>query len=331
MSNFISKCCLILLLLFVGNNLEADERGHWNVSADALFWYASEEPTTVWATVLSSKLKSNGIFSIFDAKGLAFDWDFGFRVGAGYTFEYDGWDTQLGWTWFRTDATSTVPTKDHIVLSEFFGGFIDRDFADSAKVNWSILFNMFDWDLGKEFWVSKALSLRPFIGVKGGWIHQSIHSKWHVVFLNDPGDPRIVDFNAIEDLKNNFWGVGPFGGINTKWKWGSSDTRFVSLFGDFSAATLWGTWINRDIYKDPLPRRISTNMKNSDFGALMLRGFLGLGWDADVGKGMTHVTVKVGYEMQIWFNQLRIATFQQLRLHGNLTLQGGTLNCRLDF
>ena len=76
-------------------------------------------------------------------------------------------------------------------------------------------------------------------------------------------------------------------------------------------------------------KKIDLRMKDFKLGALMLRGFMGIGWDVEFEQ--CHFAAKLGYEMQIWFNQLRIPTFQQLVLHGDLTLQGGTFNCSLDF
>ena len=63
----------------------------------------------------------------------------------------------------------------------------------------------------------------------------------------------------------------------------------------------------------------------------MMRGFVGVGWETDFYKEKAHLALKLGYEMQLWLNQLRIATFQLQRLHDDLTLQGLTLNCRVDF
>lgn len=57
----------------------------------------------------------------------------------------------------------------------------------------------------------------------------------------------------------------------------------------------------------------------------MFRGFAGIGWNA------THLSAKLGFETQIWFNQLRLSTLQIQRLHGDLTLQGLTFNCRYDY
>jgi len=306
---------------------------NWDFFADFFVWYASEETSSSWANVITTKITHTGIFDTFKAEPAPFDWDFGFRIGGGYNFEYDQWDSQLYWTWFRTQADENIPSADHSILPEFYGSFINGDIAQSAKLKWHLHYNMFDWELGRSYWVSKGLSLRPFIGVKGGWINQSIDSNWQVKTQLSPTFPFpiTVDYSSTENLKNNFWGAGPSGGINTKWNLGNSCARFVSLFGDFSAATMWGTWHCKDVYNNSTPKEYSVNMKNANLGALMLRGFLGIGWDADFNRGCGHFSTRVGYEMQIWFNQLRLPTFQLLRLHGDLTFQGGTFNFRFDY
>ncbi|MBI2743773.1 MAG: hypothetical protein HYX48_07655 [Chlamydiales bacterium] len=316
-------------------NVSSRTAGSWDLSADAFAWYASEEASAIWADVL--KIGKNT--SSFGVPDINFNWDFGFRVGAGRNLEYDQWDTQLNWTWFRTEAHKEIHLLPEFISiagkiliteeihPEFFAADLGSNFAESAKIRWSILFNMFDWELGRTFWVSKGLSLRPFIGLKGGWIDQSIHVNYKNLIIAN----AFTSSSAKEQVKNNFWGIGPVGGVNTKWKLRNFGTHFPSLFGDFSIATLWGTWSCSDVYKETTGKRVSVHTRNSTLGALMLRGFLGTGWDVDIKKGRSHFSTRVGYEMQLWVNQLRVATSQLVRLHGDLTLQGVTLNCRFDF
>ena len=309
--------------------------GSWDLFADALVWYASEQTSAVWADII--KIGSNT--SSFTPEDLAFTWDFGFRLGAGRNLEYDQWDTQLYWTRFRTEAHQSkrvfpefIPIFGSVLVTqeirpEFFAGSLSNDTAQSAHISWDLLFNMFDWELGRCYWISQGVLLRPFIGLKGGWIDQSINLKYNdLIIANAP-----TDSSAKEHAKNNFWGIGPAGGVNTKWKLRNFGTHFPSLFGDFSAATLWGTWICKDGYNDTNGKKVSVHTKNSTLGALMLRGFVGAGWDVDFNKDREHFAVRLGYEMQLWVNQLRLSTSQLIRLHGDLTLQGLTFNCRFDF
>lgn len=327
-SNLVSKCSVFFMLLSLPLNASETHAPKTNVSGDLLVWFASEETATIWSTVLNTDLTNTGIVDTFRAKNLTFDWDLGFRVGIGHQFNYDDWDMQCAWTWYRTQTKGNIPRRDHTVLSEFFAGFVvDQDIALAGKVAWNILYNMFDVELGRKFLPSNSLSLRPFLGLKGGWIDQSIRSSWENLIT----DNVVTNLPSTENLKNNFWGVGPSAGLQTVWIVSQTRAKSISLFGDFSSAMLWGTWICVDKYHNPSPRVISVNLKNATLGALMLSGFMGIGWDIGFQEGKYCISTKLGYEMQYWENQLRIPTFQLLRLHGDLTLQGGRLQCQFDF
>jgi len=288
--------------------------------ADLLYWRA-EEGATSWADVVHIQPET-----FFNQADLSFGWDFGFRGGIGYNLDYDQWDTRLVYTWFHTKAKDayTLSSSDvGIISSEFLGAFIElpRTVFGFASIQWAILFNMFDWELGRDFLVSGALSLRPFMGLKGGWIHQTIRSQW-----TNP-----LSLVAEENLKNNFWGIGPSGGVNTDWRLGGNSSRFFSLFGDFSGAYMWGKWNCSDIYFDNFPSKVVVNTPSTFLGSLTFRCFAGIGWATNFNKNRSHFATRIGYEMQFWFNQLKIVTFDELRLHHDLTLQGGTCDIRFDF
>lgn len=293
-------------------------------SADFLYWYPSEEVNDIWASVIS--IGDNT--SSWGAPGFNFTWDYGFRLGTGYDFAYDQWDSAFYWTWFRTQTNRTIPSApDSEISPEFDAAFLSGDAAQSLQGNWSLLFNMFDWELGRNYWVSTGLSLRPFVGVKGGWIRQSIHAHYYDLIIDDAP----TDHSGTEHLKNNFWGIGPSGGVNTKWNLQTSRSQFLNLFGDFSVATMWGSWTCADVYNNTASQTYSIKTENSALGALMFRAFVGIGWDMDLRSCRSHFSTKLGFETQFWLNQLRISTLQIQRLHGDLTLQGLTFNCRYDY
>ena len=187
---------------------------------------------------------------------------------------------------------------------------------------------MFDWELGRRYWVSQDLCIRPFLGLQGGWINQSIEAKYYDLVIDLI---FITENSAKEQLKNNFWGIGPLGGINTEWRICDFGWNFFDFFGDLSVATMWGAWTCQDFYKNTLSQSYSVDTENASLGALMFRGFWGIGWDVNLRGGKSHFAAKLGYETQLWLDQLRIATFQLQRLHHDLTLQGITLNSRFDF
>ena len=116
-----------------------------------------------------------------------FGWDVGIRAGLGYGMLHDQWKTKVYYTYFDTRGKDSISSSPGAVHSTFLGNFyvyntdgsgISGPSYQKATIDWKIDFNMFDWDLGRSFWASPSIALFPFIGIKGGWIDQSIHSKW---------------------------------------------------------------------------------------------------------------------------------------------------------
>lgn len=304
----------------------------FTVFADLLVWSAKESGSDNWAEVINTK----GVTTTCDIEDVRFDWNAGIRVGLGYGMKHGQWDTQLYYTWFRTEGNEHVSSHPGSVFSPFIGNFyIDNpDGAgisgvayQKASMDWTIRFNMFDWELGRAFWVSKALSLRPFVGLKGGWIHQSIHSKWQNPNLSG------AEFfkTGRENLKNNFWGIGPSAGLNTTWNFAIRHNHSFSLFGDFSGAIMWGHWTFGDVYQNDIQQKVVIKSSSLSSGASMLRTIMGFEWDAQFNRNRSRFAMRLGYEMQFWMDQLQFYSFDAGILSNELTLQGGTLEFRFDF
>ncbi|MDN3505665.1 MAG: Lpg1974 family pore-forming outer membrane protein [Simkaniaceae bacterium] len=290
----------------------------FEVFGDFLYWKASEQPSLLWASTLGSTL---GGIEVFEGENVTFDWNTGFRVGGGHTFDCDCWDVRAYWTRFHSKGDKAIPQKDQIIFTQFFAGFLKEDLADSAKINLSLKYNMFDGQVGKNFCFCECISLTPYIGLKGGWIDQAICTEWENFILLP-----FSRYTSTEDVTNDFWGVGPSAGVDSKWELG----HCFSLFGDFDMAVLWGTWKSTDVYENSRSEVSNVRMNDTHLGSLMIGAFAGLGWETDISE-WAHFAARLGYEGQIWFNQFRIPTFQQLRVHGDLTLQGGTLNLSVEF
>lgn len=303
---------------------------HTNVAifADLLIWNAQESGTENWGQVLNVNTP-DGTIDILDVD---FDWDVGFRVGIGYGMRHDLWDTQLSYTRFCTDGDKHVHSENPIA-SSFIGNFFIDNLAaialsgpqyHRASIRWSLDFNMFDWELGRKFWVSKALSIRPFLGLKGGWIDQKIHSKWI--------DPTSGIFHkAKENLDNDFWGIGPSAGLKTLWKLWHSESAMFSLFGDFSGAIQWGEWSFKDIYRNDFPDVFHIKEAKNKSGASTFDIFMGFEWQKSWNHHRSHFFCRLGYETQSWFDQLQFYSFNMGRLSNLLTFQGVTIDARIEF
>jgi len=284
------------------------------VFADALYWHASE--TVDWGHIVSSGPN----FVQDHYKIISFGWDPGFRVGLGYNMHHDQWDTQIAYTWFRSQATGYGS-------GDITSGFLAARLSllepfKKGKIICNLHYNMFDWDLGRSFLVSKFLSLRPFIGVKAGWIDQTIRAEWST--------PSFL-FSATENVRNKFGGGGPRGGVNGKWILGSVDRHVFSLLGNCAGAFMWGSWKLQDEFIDVFGTQISIPMKDRNFGALMLQALMGFGWDFNFDKDRSHFALKASYEIQDWLNHFQVFTNASGTDNVDLILQGLTVDLRFDF
>ena len=287
--------------------------------AELLYWRASEETSSTWASVISldTQLKVSG----FDASNVYFPWEPGIRTGLTLSWP-EAMDIRVYWTHFTSQANERINAlTGQIITPEFFNGFTSGDVFNAAKLKWQLQFNQIDGELGHEVTFKNSLKVRPFVGIKGGQIKQSISSQWDSLF-----------YSSTEQLRNNFTAVGPSFGLDSQWALFKS----LTLVGNFSTAFLWGKWNITDQYARPqalfglIPaREIDSNTKNSMMGTMMYRYLVGLEWKNHWSTVPVHV--RAGYEMQYWTNQLRIPTFQQLPLRGDLTLQGLTCSLSLSF
>lgn len=62
-------------------------------------------------------------------------------------------------------------------------------------------------ELGRAYYITKALSFRPHFGVRGAWLKQ----KFHDFFSGSLND--VAEFKWFHG-KNNYWGVGPRAGTS---------------------------------------------------------------------------------------------------------------------
>jgi hypothetical protein len=181
-----------------------------SVFGDLLYWNATQATSSSWANVVSSISDPDGFSDLFKAENIAFHWKYGYRAGASCALPYDQWDIKLYGTHFDTQGNSAI--SHGLIYTEFFGGFISGDVADIGTIRWNLSYTMFDAELGRQFCSGRCFRVRPFLGLKGGWIKQKIHSRWHVILK----DSSIVNYDSTENLTNDFWGIGPSVGVNTE-------------------------------------------------------------------------------------------------------------------
>jgi len=289
---------------------------------EVLLWHASQETSSIW----SSALTRVGSDATFSGQNVDFGWDAGFRVGVAHDPGGYLWDSKMTWTHWTTSAEASIAAGEAFVMPEFFSGFVNVDawFVDQAAVRWDLTLNQIDFEIGHAIAVGHCASVRPTMGLKAAFIDQKIRADWGTT---------VGTFSATERVDHQFRGFGPTFGIDGRWQ--LSQRRNVSLVGSFSGSLLWGVWNVEDAYARndtgfslPAYGGFTTSMNDSSLGTANLNAFLGLEW---VREGTFTMTGRVGYELQWWANQQRLTAFQQLPMHGDLTIQGLTCGLAVGF
>ncbi len=251
------------------------------------------------------------------------DYQPGFKVGFGFNFRHDGWDLYANYTWLNPARHGGhTPATEHtgqLVSSWSFpvpASPATALPALSAGARWMMHFNVLDSELGRNFYLSTKLSMRPFMGFKGAWINQ----RYRAHYVVDPS------FNlSYARMKNHqhFTGFGIRAGIGSSWKIGN----MWYLYGSGAFSALWSQFDNHR--RDRLVNTngatfLSYNIED-DYRNLTPVVELGLGlqYIHDWRDGKKRFTFQIGWEEQIWFNHNRFLN-QIFENNGSLTLQGLT-------
>lgn len=282
-------------------------KGGWEVEADFIYWRADED-NLEYAQTVGSKFHRPGN-----------KWDPGFKLGIGYTSKgQDFWDVFFRWTWFHSKQNSSASGT----LLPWWQPSLTGATATTASADWTLRYNTLDLEVGRSYFISKTIGLRPTAGLRGAMINQNYK-------VNYTGTPvGATDFKADTD----FWGIGVRVGADFQWHF----TKSWAVTSSLAGALLYGSFdvkehVNLTSTKVDLSR-VAPNLEAS----------LGLQWDMFFSKDRCHCTVGLGYEFSEWFSQNQIirselftnagTTFTHSEhASGDLGLQGMTLKVAFDF
>lgn len=302
------------------------------VYGDLLFWNAHENG-------LSAAVKNKGSSSNLsnsEVRNVHGKWNLGFRVGIGYNTPHDGWDLKLTWLRFTDNGTRHVrsgsttfafPTRVH-----------PANLADDAvtaagkmRSKWNMRLDQLDFDLGREFFVSKWLTLRPHFGLRSDWIRQALNTNYNnfVGF----GAPTLTTIKTR--LKDRSFGLGLEGGLDTQWGLGNG----WSIFGNLSGAILYGFHhINERTTDKPADTQFLNLVNSFRVSEPIVDLEAGIRWDNMFWNDRFHLGLQIGWEHHVYFSQNQFPVFVDdvslgsfVANQGDLTLQGWTFAARFDF
>lgn len=304
-------------------------------SGSALFWRAQEEGLDYVIRNDSGTAFANNA----TVKRIDFEWDWGFRLAAGYQVSDCRMDLDLTWTRFHTkDSDSTH--------APFFGGLYpvwtipgsSLTPATRARASWKLDLDMVDLRMKTTFAPRSFLELKPFIALSTAWVYQNFE-------INNSGgsSTQIANAVVIDDkirMKNDFWGLGPKIGFNSMWILG----RGFSILGDLDASFLYG-WFDLHQKETVLLTGLSPaitflDIDNNSFSLIRstLHTMIGLKWDRMFACDRYHLSLEAGWETLYLFAQNQLLRFQtvsspgiNLPTRGDLTLQGLSLKAAFSF
>lgn len=316
----------------------------------------------------------------------------GFKAALGMDFSYDGWDLGLNYTWLHTHVKSFVENdgdKDdsddigshqtllptHAIYSAVHNPLDVRDTLDhsdssglvihaldKAGSSWRLNFNVLDLELGRNFFVSPKLLIRPHYGLKGTWQKQNQFIFYESSGVADDvtvsgvtvttasgtkitvgkGSKVTTDIQSAEEFyelvnHQSYWGFGPRAGMNLSWLM----TRNFSFFTDTAVSLLWGQFkstrldaaaavdltTNAVLFSDytPVNMRFRTHGVNA-----VVEMQLGLRYDYWFSNDEYRFRAQAGWENQLWFDQNQFVYGHEISV-GDLSLQGFTLTFQFDF
>lgn len=276
----------------------------------------------------------------------------GFRIGVGYNLGYDDWDLHLSYTWHYTHVKTSVNGQyidgngtiiGTLTLLPINDGSLTFVAYERGKSRWQNQFNVWDLDLGRNYFVGKHLAVKPTLGLKGALIRQHLQAFLNNADLEEQGEQDTnvnVEWDNIAGrFKSRFWGIGPKVGMSGEWELGAG----FSLFGSFHTAALYGQFKTKSSVvaiatSDRVGQdsdRVGTNDGghiNDDFYRLRMMGYtsIGLEWSRCFWDWL-NFRLHLGWECQYWWQQMEFLNFKDLSPDGDLSLTGINAGLRFDF
>ena len=249
----------------------------------------------------------------------------GFKLGIGLDLGFDGWDAYGEYTWVSQPLqTNSFKTSDDTSYSTFIlpdhSGDLSVMPVTSAKSEREFQFNIIDAEMGRNFFISKRLTLRPHFGIKACRMFEKTN-------ISEKGTTLVKETSL--NFKQTLSGLGVRAGINTVWHM----TRTFGFYGDVALSTLWSAFYNKSVSKTTSDDETTTHsIQNKSQSILPI---------VEAGIGLTYMTwfnddnyqlyAKAGWEQQAWIDYNHNAITGLPNNTGILSIQGVTIKAGFAF
>ncbi len=304
------------------SNFQVDKGWDLCVFGEYLYWTANENG--LYFAQTGSDL---GADIAFDGKikRIQPQWESGGRAGLGLNFPKSGYDLLFLGTWFATHGHQSARASDRPLIPLWARPENAPFTATQAFGKWNLDVKVLDLEWGKSSWFGGKLSLRPFFGIRGARLIQTLKVRYDYAIA-----PDLTDHLRSH---SNFEGVGLRAGC---------DIRFAlpynfAVYGLSSGSILCGKMrAGMRTYEGDL-----LIARTKDHFWKTLPSFqlgLGIAWDDHFSNDRLHLEFHIGWEQNIWFtvNQMnhymnRLNSGYYFKENSNLATQGLVAGGRFDF
>jgi len=284
-----------------------------------------------------------------------FKWEPAFRLAIGMYLPHDNWNILITYTRLEEKSNRNSTTSElNNPISTAGVGIIPvwvhpaayqnqlNDVRFSfAEAKWKINYNVIDADFGKSFYLTRLLSVRPYIGIRNAVINQNFTVHYHGGNTITISGTAVTPLATDVSLKNFSYGIGPLFGFRSNWC-----TKYsLSIFTNLSLSLLHTNFdLNR--IENSLSSELIDGEQRNDRAELNEEFWTykphaqmaaGIKWDKCFGC-KKHLAISAAYEGNYWWKQNQMLRFIDATITaksrntiGDLYLQGLTLSVSLDY
>ncbi|MCK4934645.1 MAG: MOMP family protein [Simkaniaceae bacterium] len=294
------------------------------IHADLLYFHPKVSGTEF---AYSNRSQTSSLPLMGRIKKMDFDWDFGFRFGVGKNFHHDEWDLYLAYTRFHSSGSKSVSSGCADSTIPLKGGIVTANTVKSARSQFSFKYDNIDLELGRHFFLSSKLGIRPFIAVKNAWLDQGQLVRY------TGGEYLMANTVHIKD-ECDFWGIGPRAGVTTRWHLGDH----FHIHGMIDGALLYGFFDvdHRERLSNNCYVSIDIEDNKHQFSPTAHMQF-GLDWGRYINTKENYINLSVSYEAEYLFRQnqmLRTYEYSSHRFESiseDVSMHGVTFSAQLYF
>jgi hypothetical protein len=307
----------------------ADPGIGFSLYADFIYWEARQPNLGFAATGVAVDGDAVATLAPGEIYYPSFNYKPGFKVGLGFDVGHDNWDIDANYTWLNGSASKNSVTRSSSDPSALLNLFpIDSGVTDpimAADGDWFLHHNLINANLGRNYFISQFLTLRPYFGLSGAWNNQK-----EVVHYDSEGSSSGL-FVTIHN-KQNYWGVGFNTGLQTAWlideNWAIyGNLGFMNLWSKYRVQSKETNYLTVAGTIDPTSEAIAYYSQDVEYGFQNVVDIeLGVRYGLRFDDNNMGFAMQLGWEQQVWINH---AQYQEG--NSNLSLQGLTARVRFDF